>query len=80
MLVNQLRVTVATQQDTEIVKPGNNSLKLDPIDKEYRHGRLVLANIVQKNVLKVLVFVIAWHVLPLYSAWPQTQGNTGPEA
>jgi hypothetical protein len=57
MLVNKLRVRVAPEQDAEIVEPGNDALEFDAVDEEDRHGRLVLADVVQKYVLHVLRLV-----------------------
>jgi hypothetical protein len=45
---------VAPQQHTEIIEPGDDALKLDPVDEKDRNRRLVFANMVQKHVLNVL--------------------------
>src|SRR6056297_1028469 len=54
MLVNQLRLTVAPQQNAEIVEPGNHTLQLDPVDQEYRDRDLGLAHLIEKRVLQIL--------------------------
>ena len=49
VFVHQLRVRIATQQQREIVEPGYNALKFDPIDQEDGDGSLVLPDVVQKH-------------------------------
>jgi sorbitol-specific phosphotransferase system component IIA len=45
---------VPAQQNAEIVEPGHDTLQFDPVDQEDREGDLVLSNVVEKRVLKVL--------------------------
>jgi hypothetical protein len=54
MLVDELRVPVATQKNGKIVKPGNDPLQLDTVHKEHRHGCFVFSHVVQENILNVL--------------------------
>jgi len=54
VLVHQLRMRIPAQQDTEIVKPSNNPLKLDPIDEKNGYRCFVFPDVVQENVLNVL--------------------------
>src|SRR5262249_4020447 len=54
VLIDELRVPVATQQHAEIVEPGDDSLQLYAVDEKNRERSLVLADIVEKGVLKVL--------------------------
>src|SRR5207249_2585275 len=54
VLVDELRVAVAAEQDAEIVEPGHDPLKLDPVHQENRKGDLVLADMVEESVLEVL--------------------------
>src|SRR5258706_16235696 len=61
MLVNQLRLAIAAQQDREIVEPGDNPLQLDALDEEHRHWGLVLAQQVEKLVLQALALGAAGH-------------------
>ena len=56
VFIDQLRVTVAPQQDAEIVEPCDDTLKLDAVDQEYCHRNLVFSDVVEKCVLKILVF------------------------
>src|SRR5690606_36572252 len=56
MLVNELRVGVASQQHAEIVEPGQDALKLDAVHEEYGDRNLVLSDVLEKNVLNVLRF------------------------
>jgi hypothetical protein len=54
VLVNQLRMAIPAQKDAEIIEPGNDSLKFDAIDKEYRQRNFLLPDVVEKRVLKIL--------------------------
>ena len=54
MLIDQLRLAVATQQDAEVVEPADNALELDTIDEEDGERRLRLAHAVQERVLQIL--------------------------
>src|SRR3546814_4881004 len=57
MFVNQLRLAVAAQQQREMVEPGDDSLKLDPLDEEHRHLSLVPPHGVEKKILKILALI-----------------------
>src|SRR4051794_14733676 len=63
MLVDELRMTVAAQQHRKVVEPGDDSLQFDAVDQENRDRRLVLAQMVQEDVLNVLCLFA--HVLGL---------------
>ncbi len=54
MLVDQLRLTIAAQQDREIVKPGDDALQLDALHQKHGDRNLILAQMVEEHVLKVL--------------------------
>ena len=58
MLIHELRMAVPAQQHTKVVKPGDHALKLDAIDQEYGEVGLVLPNMVQERVLKVMSLLI----------------------
>jgi hypothetical protein len=45
---------IAPQKQAEIVKRADHSLQLDPVDQEDRDGDLVLANVIEEDVLHVL--------------------------
>jgi hypothetical protein len=47
-------MSIPAQKDAEIIEPGDDALKLDAIDKEYRQGNFLLPDVVEKGVLKVL--------------------------
>src|SRR6202035_1928339 len=47
---------IPAQQNTEIVEPSNNPLKLDAIDEKYGNRCFVFPDVVQENVLNVLRF------------------------
>src|SRR5262249_16453020 len=51
VLVDQLRMSVATQQHAKIVKPCHDALQLDSVDEKDRKGSLALTNVVQEGVL-----------------------------
>ena len=51
MLVHKLRVSVAPEENTEIVEPSYDSLQLDAVNKEDGERRLVFANVIEKGVL-----------------------------
>src|SRR3546814_2640830 len=57
VLVDELRLAVAAQQQREIVEPGDDSLELDPLDEEHRHRGLVATQSVEKKILKILAFI-----------------------
>lgn len=57
MLVDKLRMTVAAQQHTEVIKPGDNALQLHSIHQKYGYWRFGFANGIKENVLKILIFV-----------------------
>jgi hypothetical protein len=52
MLVDELRVPVAAEQDAEIIEPSHHSLQLDAIHEKDGQRSLVLANMIEKSVLK----------------------------
>jgi hypothetical protein len=65
MLIDQLRVTVTPQEDTEIVKPRHNALQFDAIDQEYGEGRFLLPDVIEKCVLQALGFFGGHFAVPL---------------
>src|SRR3546814_8196234 len=75
MFVNQLRLAVAAQQQREIVEPGDDSLKLDPLDEEHRHRSLVPPHGVEKKILKILALI--GHIGLLFlAAIPRSEEHT----
>ena len=52
VLVDELRMSVAAQQDAEIIEPGHDALQLHAIHEKDGQRRLVLANMIEKRVLK----------------------------
>ncbi len=54
VLVDELGMAVAAEQDAEVVEPGHNALQLDAVDQENRERGLVLAHAVEESVLEVL--------------------------
>ena len=51
MLIDKLRVAVAPEQNTKVVKPGHDPLQLNAIDEEDRKRSLVFPNVIEKGVL-----------------------------
>ena len=58
MLVDELGMPVAPQQNRKIVEPGNDALQFDTVHQEHRHRCLVLPHMVQEHVLNILRFFI----------------------
>ncbi len=54
VLIDELGVAIASKQQTEVVEPGDDPLKLDAIDQEDRKRDLVFSYKIQKRVLQVL--------------------------
>ena len=54
MFINQLGVSVATQEQWKIVKPGDNSLQFDAVDQKDSDGYFVFADIILKIALDIL--------------------------
>jgi hypothetical protein len=57
MLVDKLRVTVAPQEQAEIVEPGDNPLQLDSVDQKNRQWRFGFTNVIKEGVLQILCAV-----------------------
>ena len=54
VLIHELRMAVAAQEDAEIVEPGHDSLQLYAVDEKDGQRGLLLANVIEKRVLKAL--------------------------
>ena len=57
MLVDQLRLAIATQENAEIVEPRDDALKLHPVDQKDSYGDLGLTDLIEKRILQVLTVV-----------------------
>jgi hypothetical protein len=72
MFVDKLRLAVTAQEDAEIVKPGDDTLKFHPIDQKNRYRDLGFSNVIEKRVLQILFvaghFVFAF-VIGLVARW-----------
>jgi hypothetical protein len=65
VFVDKLRLAIAAQQHTEVVKPRDDPLELHTVDEKNRDGNFCFANIVQKCILQVLL--IGGHIyLPFF--------------
>jgi hypothetical protein len=51
VLVDKLRVTVAPEQKTEIVEPGDDALKLHSIDQEDGERGFGFSDVIEEGVL-----------------------------
>src|SRR5262249_30903675 len=67
VLVDELRMCIPSQQDREIVEPSHAALQPDAVHQKDRHRHLVLADVVQEDILNVLGFFSS-HRLPLFVA------------
>ena len=54
MFVDKLGLSITTQQHTEIVKPGDDTLKFDAVDQKDCHRNFGFADVIKECVLKVL--------------------------
>jgi len=54
MLVNKLRLPVATQEDAKIIEPSDDTLQFHPVDKEDCHRNFCFTDLIEKCVLKIL--------------------------
>src|SRR5262245_52099262 len=51
VFIDELRVSIPAQKNTEIIEPGYNALELDAVHEKNGQWCLVLANMVEKSVL-----------------------------
>ena len=51
VLIDELRMAITAQQDTEIIEPRHDALQLDTIDEENGERDFVLPNEVEKSIL-----------------------------
>ena len=51
MLIDQLRLSIASEQQAEIVEPGDDALQLDAVHEENRDRDLLLPNVIEKRIL-----------------------------
>ena len=56
VLIDELRMAIAAQENAEIVEPGDETLQFNAVDKKNRDRGLALAHVVQERVLQVLRF------------------------
>ena len=54
VLVDELRMTIATQQHAEIIEPGHHALQLDSVHQKNGERNFGLADVIEKSVLQVL--------------------------
>src|SRR6516164_2568071 len=54
VLVDELGMPVASQQDAEIIEPGHYPLQLDPVHQEDRERGFVLTDVVEEGILQIL--------------------------
>ncbi len=66
MLIHELRVTVAAQENTEIIEPGDDPCSLTPLTRKIVSGVLLFSDVVQERVLKVLGAFCGHFCSPLF--------------
>jgi hypothetical protein len=54
VLVDKLRMVVPAQQNAEIIEPGYDALEFHPIHQKNRYRQLVLSDVIEKYILKIL--------------------------
>lgn len=54
MLIHELRMPVAAQEDAKVIEPGNDALQLHAVHEEDRQRRFAFANVIEKRVLQIL--------------------------
>ena len=57
VLVDQLRMPIATQQHAEIIEPGDHALQLDAVHQEDGERNFGFADVIEEGVLQVLCAV-----------------------
>jgi hypothetical protein len=66
MLVDELRMSIAAKEDTEIIEPADDPLQLHAVDEEDGQRCFVFANIIEKSVLQVLSFFSRHNFCPFF--------------
>lgn len=51
MLVDKLRMSIASKQEAEVVEPGDDALQFDAIDQKDGQRRFGLPDVIKKGVL-----------------------------
>jgi hypothetical protein len=75
MLVDELRVTVAPEQHAKIVKPGDDPLEFDPVDKKDGERNLVFTDKIEKRILKILWPVCTHRSEPFFVLGAKTSAD-----
>jgi hypothetical protein len=57
VFVNQLDLTVALEENAEIIKPGDHALKFHAVHEKDRDRNFIFANVIEESVLKILFFL-----------------------
>jgi hypothetical protein len=60
-------MTVAPQQQAEIVEPGDNPLQLHSVDQKDRQWRFGFTNVIKEGVLQILCAVCRHFYYPAFS-------------
>jgi hypothetical protein len=63
-------MTIATQQQAEIIKPGYYALELDPIDQKNGKRDFCFANMIQERVLQIVRLFSHGLSRPQVLSWP----------
>lgn len=51
MFIDKLLLITSSQQDREVIKPRNNTLKFDPIYQKNSNGQLFFSELIEEDVL-----------------------------
>ena len=64
MLVDQLDMPVAAQEEAEIVERADHPLQLDAVDQENGHRNLIFADVIEEDVLHILRLLVGHRAEP----------------
>ena len=67
VLVDELRMAIATQQHAEIIEPGHHALQLDAVHQKNGERNFALADVIEEGVLQGFVRGrLPWPLFPLF--------------
>jgi hypothetical protein len=75
VLIDELGMPIATQEDAKIIEPSHNALQLDSVHEKNRERDFILAYKVQERVLQILG-AFSSHVFSL-SLHPELSSGSG---
>jgi hypothetical protein len=66
VLVDKLRMSIAAQQQAEIVEPGNDALELYAVHEENRKRNLGFTDVIEERVLEIVTLLSHGEANPLF--------------